>query len=306
MSLSKLKNWKASVEIDYLALYIKTWFAFLSSVKYLHPDIECNIGDGKVLKHYIENISLPSNFEQEIKRNIQKSYSIGRQIIKRDLSSSFFGKFYSINEGYDFILPQINHVRFRIKYRAKFEGKRNPNLFIEYKSTQRQFNSKFRKYYFSYNIFVKDLINGDLYHSKDAIVDYIIQCLKDNGYTYIENMAALQPIGINQRKAYLDTVLTDISQQWRPLFKAIELFQPLPVPNFPDGYDENAHKLVVLRWFIRFSYDLRNILFHHIIDPFDEEWLKLFKTTYLALKEIVNHNVNLIEQTENIDNESTP
>lgn len=301
MSLSKLKNWKSSVEIDYLALYIKTWFAFLSSVKYIHPNIVSNVGDGAVLRHYIDNIALPANFEQEIQRNIEKSYRVGKEIIKRDLPSSFFGKFYSIDNTYDFRLPERNHVRFRMRYRTQFQGQKNPNLFIEYKSVQRQFNTKFRTYFFSHNIFIRDIIDNDIYLSKDNVVDHIIQCLRDHGYGHIENMPGLQLTGKNQRKAYLDTVLTDISQQWRPLFLINELFQPLPVADFPDGYDTNANKLSVLRWFIRFSYDLRNILFHHIIDPFDEEWLKLFKTTYLALKEVVNHNLIQIEQMENND-----
>ena len=58
------------------------------------------------------------------------------------------------------------------------------------------------------------------------------------------------------------------------------------------------HKIVVVKWFVRFSYDLRNILFHHIIDPFDEDWLKLFRHTYLALKEMVNYNIETLNQAE--------
>lgn len=302
MSLEKLNNWKTSVEIDYLALYIKTWFAFLSSVKYIYPDVVSNTGDGMLLGHYINDLSLPSNYDQEIKRYVQKSFSIGKQIIRRDLPSSFFGKFYSLNTQYDYSLPHTNHVRFRIRFRDRLEGRKNPNLFIDFKSIQRQFYNKFRLYNFTVTVSINDLINNDLYQSRDDVVNYIIEQLKQKGYSHIEGMRSLQPIGINQRKAYLDTILTNISQQWRPAFNVIELFQPLPVPNFPDGYDETTHKLVILKWFIKFSYDLRNILFHHIIDPFDEEWLKLFKFTYLALKEVVNHNVKIIEQNENNEN----
>lgn len=298
MSLSKLEHWKASVEIDYLALYIKTWFAFLTSVKQIHPDIQSTIGDGPILKHYIENLALPNNYDSDIKKFIKESFDVGQRIIKRDLPSSFFGKFYLINDNYSFDLPHTNHIQFKIQYRKQLSGKHKPNLYITFKSTQEQFHNKFKVYFFAFNISISDIIENNIYTNKDSLVTYIIGELRKKGIIHIEAIPNLQESGINQRKAYLETILTLISQQWRPHFSVNEIFKPLPVPGFPEGYDENSHKLVVLRWFVRFSYDLRNILFHHIIDPFDEEWLKLFKSTFFALNEIVNHNINTIRQRQ--------
>lgn len=45
-----------------------------------------------------------------------------------------------------------------------------------------------------------------------------------------------------------------------------------------------------------FNYHVRNLLFHSVIDPFDEQWLKLFKHAYLVLKEVVEHNIYDIER----------
>lgn len=47
-----------------------------------------------------------------------------------------------------------------------------------------------------------------------------------------------------------------------------------------------------LDWFAEFVYQLRNALFHEIIDPLDEEWQLIYKNAYLLLKEIVDYTTN--------------
>jgi hypothetical protein len=101
--------------------------------------------------------------------------------------------------------------------------------------------------------------------------------MRKKAYSHIGSLSNLYEDRINMRKAYVETLLTMISQQWRPNFRIDQLFQPLPILGFPDSSDEGLYRLIVIKWFIRFSFDLRNILFHHIIDPFDEDWLKLIK-----------------------------
>lgn len=296
MSLDKLKNWQQSVEIDYLSLYIKTWFAFLSSLKALHPTINSPLGDGLLINNYVDNMTLPPNYDIEIKTHIEKAFVAGNTVIKRDLPNSYFKNFYSINKNFqDGISPTLSHLKFKVIHSNILAGKKIVNLFIDFKSTQAQFHTKFRKYNFALSVEMSDFILLNFYDKKEDCLNYIIEAMQKKVYEHINNMPGLQLTGINQRKAYIDTLLTEISQQWRPNFRVENLFQPLPVINFPHAYDSNTHKLVVIKWFVSFSYALRNILFHNIIDPFDELWLKLFKHTYLALKEIVNHNIYRIE-----------
>lgn len=47
-----------------------------------------------------------------------------------------------------------------------------------------------------------------------------------------------------------------------------------------------------LDWFAEFVYQLRNALFHEIIDPLDEEWQLIYKNAYLLLKEVVDYTTN--------------
>lgn len=296
MSLDKLKNWQQSVEIDYLSLYIKTWFAFLSSLKELHPTINSPLGDGRLINHYIDNMTLPPNYDNEIRPYIEKAFNFGKTVIERDLPEYYFRQFYSINKTFQSgIIPGLSNIRFRIIYSNRLAGQRKANLFIDFKRIQAQFHTKFRLYNFTLGIEISEFITCKIYDSKDDCLNHIVEAMRNKVYDHIDDMQGLQLSGINIRQAYINTLLTEISQQWRPNFQLENLFQPQPVSGFPNAYDANLHKISVIKWFVKFSYGLRNILFHYIIDPFDEQWLKLFRHTYLALKEIVNHNIYKIE-----------
>lgn len=45
-----------------------------------------------------------------------------------------------------------------------------------------------------------------------------------------------------------------------------------------------------------------NALFHEIIDHLDAFWQEIFKHSYLALKEILDGNINYFLEKENIEN----
>lgn len=299
MNISKLEHWKTSIEIDYLALYIKTWFAFLESVKQMNPVCQSRAGDKPYIEKYIDNLTLPNNFDTDIKKYIKEAFVTGQSVIKKDLPSSFFKTFYSINDKYTFSLPHTNHIRFKILYRHKLDNKKKPHLLIDFKSIQKQFYTKYKTYYFSFNILIQDIIDKEIYTNQDLVVKYIIQELRIKAIDQILSRANLR----KEDKTiliYLDLILAQINQLLRQNIMITNIFHPLPVLNFPEGYDEDSHKIVVLKWFVKFCYVLRNILFHHIIDPFDDKWLQLFKSTYFALTEIVNHNIRIIKEDPNL------
>ena len=53
-------------------------------------------------------------------------------------------------------------------------------------------------------------------------------------------------------------------------------------------------------WFHGFCYNLRNVLFHRIIDPFDINWSKTMRTSYQGLRELLMLNI------EEIENQNVP
>ena len=53
MSLDKTyKNWKAVTEADFVSLFIKTWFAYISTLRIMFPEAYNRRGDGKYLNAY--------------------------------------------------------------------------------------------------------------------------------------------------------------------------------------------------------------------------------------------------------------
>jgi hypothetical protein len=98
-----------------------------------------------------------------------------------------------------------------------------------------------------------------------------------------------------ERIGYLKGQLVPIMQLVRGDlgFKFNKLFQPQPFEGFKDkalNSGLGGEDAMTLKWFVDFNYHLRNILFHHVLDPFDPQWLELFKHAYLALQELVSFN----------------
>ena len=46
------KNWKAVTEADFVSLFIKTWFAYISTLRVMFPEAQNTRGDGKYLYAY--------------------------------------------------------------------------------------------------------------------------------------------------------------------------------------------------------------------------------------------------------------
>ena len=120
----------------------------------------------------------------------------------------------------------------------------------------------------------------------------------------------------NKIKSFCRHVLTDLRQQFNNNYlspfdthqqgksiNSFAAFKQQPFLGFENALDNgeykgrNINKDIYydellrsdgLLWFSHFVYGLRNILFHEIIDPFDREWQKIFKHSYLILKPIVD------------------
>lgn len=65
---------------------------------------------------------------------------------------------------------------------------------------------------------------------------------------------------------------------------------------------ENLLRKEGLKWYSYFIYQLRNALFHEIIDPLDKEWQEIYKNVYFILKEIIEICLNLLNKKEELLN----
>lgn len=51
------KNWKAVTEADFVSLFIKTWFAYISTLRVMFPEAQNTRGDGNICMPTISSTS---------------------------------------------------------------------------------------------------------------------------------------------------------------------------------------------------------------------------------------------------------
>ena len=76
------KNWKAVTEAYFVSLFIKTWFAYISTLRVMFPEAQNTRGDGKYLNAHNNKFYL-----QE-----------GRKMIMENYPEYYFWDFYRANE----------------------------------------------------------------------------------------------------------------------------------------------------------------------------------------------------------------
>lgn len=159
--LDSVKQWQSSVSIDYLSLYIKTWFAFLATVQDLHPSHVNHSGDKAVINEYIENITIPRNMN-DLVGQFHKVYKSGYDLLKVKMPDSFFGQFYAINRSFSVVSSYRDKHDIKIEYRDKIQSLsgNNPNLLITLNSSIKKFKDNINAHYLSINIPLTDLINN--------------------------------------------------------------------------------------------------------------------------------------------------
>lgn len=105
---SMLANkWKMLVDTDYITLFVKTWFAFLSSIKTIIKFDKTEIlrGDSVLLSKYTKSlVSIIKNDMVEYEANekemidVLSMYKIGLNLLPKELPFSIFGLYLQINE----------------------------------------------------------------------------------------------------------------------------------------------------------------------------------------------------------------
>lgn len=292
MSTENFQNWQLSVASEYLSMYIKTWFAFLATAKKLHPSSISQSGDGSLIKAYKDGLAVPQNYTDDIHPHIQRLFSISQIVIRGSLPDSYLGYFYKVNNNFSVRISSNPKHDVSIEYRDKLNGKKSPNLFINYKSTADKFNKVLGQHSVECNLSLQKLIESDSFEVHDKGFDLLYDTMLDAGESLINVMPRIR--NQEERIGYLRGQLATIMQLVRQETNFHDLFQPQPFHGFESsGLEESlgGKDVTTLKWFIDFNYHLRNILFHHVLDPFDPQWLELFKHAYLALQELVSFNV---------------
>lgn len=319
--IQKYNNWKAITESDYVTMFIKTWFAFVSTLRELYPkkSIEDIIGKGDnvfinpFLNDFKDKYSTYNKL-QPILRYILTVYQYGREyVLKNKRYIRFFVEdFYATNQAFVYKETIENEVECTIRKAAgqkivlhvkyldsKYEKDKKP-LIIDVKihfdgllsnDTVEKLKDEFIDDETSFiEYFAKELSKKASKKFLDEFAQIDLSYLSKKDLQYIEGLTS-QSINAIIEKSIMQ--MTDYSLQ-----KDQYLLSQSPCPNFiyKVKNNEEIDKNETYVWFIKFVYFLRNALFHEIIDPLESFWQNLFKNAYLALKEILDGNIAYLNE----------
>ncbi len=325
------ENWKTVTEADFVTLFIKTWFAFVSTLRELYADkakpyYEAS-GDSPFLKPYKEEFAdkfffLCPKFA-EIGQPLYDAYKAGLKIISEKYPRFLEKDFYNINQafadkieenfsgpgGYSGTLSlsvkcvSSEFIKVVLHYDdKKFLEKTKENYVlidekIDYREIIDGFIDELEKS--SRTVEEEDLLSffyDRLFRSVgDVLINSLANkqnALPDKGYSQVkQTFSAMQ--GFCSKK--VDFMRTSCMEERNGAEH--KLLAQMPI----QGFLRNTGKLTSVSeqyayvWFIGFVYRLRNALFHEIIDPLDTMWQLLFKNAYLVLKQIVDVNITRLQ-----------
>ena len=320
-------KWKAVTEADFVTLFIKTWFAFVSTLRELYSDkakpYYAAAGDSPFVNAYKDEFSDKFYFlcplTEGIEQSLHETYKAGLKMVSEKYPRFLFEDFYYVNQTYsdryeaEYSLPNGYSGRVVLSWKctseesmkvtltcddSKFLQKTNEThvLFekkFDYRSIMNSYIEKLEKEgnpvdeAQPLSFFYASLYKQVLDELFD-VLDRKQEALPGKGTIQVKYVyATIKTICIHAADALKNSCLDE------KVGAAHKLLSQTPITNFLQSYgdmtaeDERAAYL----WFVGFVYRLRNALFHEIIDPLDSQWQKLFKNAYLVLKEIVDANI---------------
>lgn len=94
-------NWKIITETDFVTLFIKTWFAYIATLRKMFPEDYNRQGDKKYLNSYKKYYNTEGykklNIDDVLMQEIELIYKEGRKIILKKYPEYYFDDFYKIN-----------------------------------------------------------------------------------------------------------------------------------------------------------------------------------------------------------------
>ena len=326
-NVQKYENWRAITESDYVTMFIKTWFAFVATLRELYPkdNLEDVIGKGdKVyLNPYLndfQNKFYHYNNLDVVKDNILKVYKLGRCFtIENSKYNRFFSEdFYAVNKAYAW-KQETDDYELSIKYSGDTE------ICIHAKYLDKDFYIDGKPLIISVNVDISDLISSEnlsetqistFIDDESAFIEFVTKGITDraslnfidqitNG-NYDSKFDSKVLARLNSITLMINASLVqELALMKEPnIIKEDVLFSQLPCVHFmykvEDG--QTVPEIDAYKWFLNFVYFMRNALFHEIIDPLDSFWQEIFKHSYLALKEILDGNINYFLEESNVNN----
>ena len=326
------ENWRAITESDFVTLFIKTWFAFVSTLREMYPDkaqpYYKATGDSPYItaykSDYAEKIYFQCDYDT-IAQSLHDVYQRGLRMACERYPRFLVNDFYSINQSFrehfeeGFESPGGYSGNLRLVVRNKENGLCKTELICSDKKVidavgvgpvMASVELNYAAMLETLTQFVEDehpalpesgliLLFYDIFYkelsSKLLIeIEEVKNALPATGKQRLKTaLSVIQSFVLRASEELKKTCLSsDVSDKHKLLAQA-------PVTEFLQSFGEltDAEKQRAFLWFVGYAYRLRNALFHEIIDPLDPPWQLLFKNAYLVLKHVVDNNIAWLKIT---------
>lgn len=325
-------NWRAITESDFVTLFIKTWFAFVATLRELYPQSTRPYyqasGDAPYLSSYkaafSDNLFFLCKYEL-IEQNLISVYRYGLEVTckkyPRFLIQDFYRIMNSFRESYEEQFESAGgyHGNLRLTVRHQEEGIVKAELIYPDHKLEESLTawpmvvSVECNYHEILDNIIKAIEKTPIVLAENELIDQFYTIFFDDIKAKLihelkKKSDELPEKGKKQlQKVYLAMISfcnrglnsvkatclqADISENHKLLVQA-------PVADYVESYGSlsQIEKQRAFLWFVGYAYRLRNALFHEIIDPLDSDWQSLFKNAYLVLKQIVDSNIKWLETT---------
>ena len=321
-------NWKVITESDFLTLFIKTWFAFVSTLREMHPaeiPYYQATGDSRYITPYKEafsqNISYLLTYT-EIEHNLYEVYRHGMKIIAERYPRFIVDDFYGLNYAYTSTASEDFALEggFNGEFVCTIKCANTETVTATIMCTDKAYRAKMVPDYVPIGIsvdyssilssIVQNIENKQFVLTEASLTERFYELLFDalSNAFFVEISKAKASIPEKGNKRFLRVfdamqafctraINAEKASCLNPEYGAEhKLLSQLPITNYlnhvQDGMEMTlADKEKAYLWFIGFVYRLRNALFHEIIDPLNDEWQVIFKNAYHVLKQIVDQNI---------------
>lgn len=321
-------NWKSITESDFVTLFIKTWFAFVSTLREMYPaeiPYYQATGDSRYISPYkrefSQNIAYRLNYT-DIKYHLYEVYKHGMKIIADRYPRFIVDDFYLLNHSFRDTVSEEFALEggFSGKFVSTVKCTSAKLLTATIMCTDKSYRAKVAKDYVPIGVTIdySSILNSIIQEIEEQKFEPTEVSLIERFYTKLFNEiynaffseinSAKFSIPEKGNKRFLkvfDAMLAFCARALNAMKASClnlefgaehKLLSQIPISNFLQSIEDGeemtlADKERAYLWFISFVYRLRNALFHEIIDPLNDEWQVIFKNSYHVLKQIVDQNI---------------
>ncbi len=324
------ENWKAVTEADFVTLFIKTWFAFVSTLRELYPQTRPYYeatGDSSFVQAYKTELADKFYFlcplTNGIEQSLHSTYKAGLKIISEKYPRFLVDDFYHINLSYadriDEDYSSAGGYSGKLSLSIKCASKEYSKIALHCSDTKFLTKAdedsvlvvKDIQYKNILDSFIEELEQTPRTVDEGELIQFfyeaLFQVVSDELTETLNGKQASLPdkgfLQVKQVYAVIQSFCRRAVDSMRNscMDSAIgaehKLLSQTPIADYLQSFggmsssdEQNAYL-----WFIGFVYRLRNALFHEIINPLDPSWQLVFKNAYLVLKQVVDANISRLK-----------